>query len=99
MGLRGIGAKPVKAATPRKRGRKQAGKPWEAAGLTRAERVVAFIESLTITSGIYAGKPFKLRDWQRRIIEAIYNGTLSPNINFGQNVTPRVTTGSSITET
>lgn len=73
MGLRGIGAKPVKAATPRKRGRKRAGKPWEVPGLTRAERVVAFIESLTITSGIYAGKPFKLRDWQRRIIEAIYN--------------------------
>ena len=28
----------------------------------------------------------------------LYYGTLSPSINFGQNVTPRVTTGSSITE-
>ena len=28
----------------------------------------------------------------------LYFGTLSPNVNFGQNVTPRVTTGSSITE-
>jgi hypothetical protein len=27
-----------------------------------------------------------------------YKGTISPNINFGQNVTPRLTTGSSITE-
>lgn len=30
---------------------------------------------------------------------AIYYGTLSPSINFSQNVTPRLTTGSSITET
>ena len=28
----------------------------------------------------------------------LYYGTLSPNINFAQNVTPRITTGSSITE-
>jgi hypothetical protein len=28
----------------------------------------------------------------------LYNGTISPTINFGQNVTPRLTTGSSITE-
>lgn len=27
-----------------------------------------------------------------------YKGTVSPNINFGQNVVPRLTTGSSITE-
>ena len=30
--------------------------------------------------------------------QAYYTGTLSPNINFGQNVTPRITTSSSITE-
>lgn len=28
----------------------------------------------------------------------LYYGTLSPNINFGQNVTPQITTGSSISE-
>lgn len=28
----------------------------------------------------------------------LYYGTVSPNINFSQNVTPRLTTGSSITE-
>lgn len=28
----------------------------------------------------------------------LYFGTLSPNVNFSQNVTPRITTGSSITE-
>jgi hypothetical protein len=30
--------------------------------------------------------------------QAYYFGTLSPNINFGQNTTPRITTSSSITE-
>ena len=29
---------------------------------------------------------------------ALYTGTISPNINFSQNVTPRLTTGTSITE-
>ena len=29
----------------------------------------------------------------------LYNGTVTPNINFGAGVTPRLTTGSSITET
>ena len=28
----------------------------------------------------------------------VYSGAISPTINFGQNVTPRLTTGSSITE-
>lgn len=72
MGLRGVGAKPVKRATPSKRGRKPAALPWEKPGLSRAGRVVAFIESLSITSGMHAGNPFVLRDWQREIIEAIY---------------------------
>ena len=30
--------------------------------------------------------------------EALYSGTVTPNINFSQNVTPQVTTGSSVTE-
>lgn len=29
----------------------------------------------------------------------LYNGTVTPNINFGAGITPRLTTGSSITET
>lgn len=71
MGLRGIGAKPVKR---RQEGHDEPLEPaaWEAEGLTRAERVIAFVESLKITSGVHAGKPFLLRPWQRDIIEAIY---------------------------
>lgn len=71
MGLRGPGAKPPKvtAEAPQKRPKRRS---WERKGLTRPERVIAFIESLEITAGTHAGKPFKVRDWQREIIEAIY---------------------------
>lgn len=70
MGLRGIGAQPIER---KKRGRPPKPKAWDAPGLTRAERVRAFIESLPITSGVHAGKPFKIRDWQwSEIIEPLY---------------------------
>lgn len=46
--------------------------PWQKPGLSRAGRVVAFIECLPITSGTLAGKPMRLRPWQREIIEGIY---------------------------
>jgi phage terminase large subunit-like protein len=71
MGLRGIGAKPVKrpdSGTAKRKTREA----WRKKGLTRAGRVIAFIEGLKITSGIFAGQGFKLRPWQREIIEAIY---------------------------
>jgi phage terminase large subunit-like protein len=71
MGLRGIGAKPVKKAADGKK-KRRARPAWQRKGLTRAQRVIAFIESLKITSGIFAGQPFRLRDWQKAIIEAIY---------------------------
>jgi len=40
--------------------------------LSRAERVIRFVESLTITSGAHAGRKFLLRPWQRKIVEAWY---------------------------
>jgi phage terminase large subunit-like protein len=64
MGLRGPGAKPVKARKRRPPPRK--------AGAPRAERVCRFIEGLKITAGMHAGRKFKLRPWQREIIEALY---------------------------
>lgn len=81
MGRRGPGAKPVRvlrreetplplftplasgAKTPRRRRRK----PED-----RAEAVIAFIESLRITSGAHAGRPFLLRPWQRDIVRTLY---------------------------
>jgi phage terminase large subunit-like protein len=46
--------------------------PWEKKGLSRAQRVIAFIERLPITSGMHAGNPLQLRPWQKDIIRAIY---------------------------
>jgi len=71
MGLRGPGAKPITKTEP---GAKPARRrlSWQAAGLTRADRVIRFIQSLPITAGVHAGKRFRLRPWQREIIEAIY---------------------------
>lgn len=63
MGIRGPNAKPVKR-TRRKRAKDT--------GLSRVERVVRFIESLPITSGLLAGQKFKVRPWQRSILEGIY---------------------------
>ncbi len=70
MGLRGPGAK-KKMNTPPEGGPSH-GLPWDAKGLSRPERVFRFIEGLRITSGMDAGKPFKLRRWQRRIIRKWY---------------------------
>ncbi len=41
--------------------------------MTRADRVIAFIERLKITIGDDAGKPFKLRPWQQAFIRAVYD--------------------------
>jgi len=66
MGLRGPGAKPVKTATRKRR------PAWEKRGLSRADRVIAFVESLKITSGSLAGEKMRLRDWQRDIVHGLY---------------------------
>ena len=46
--------------------------PWEAPGLSRAERVIRFIETLPCTSGPLAGSPFSLRPWQKEFIRTVY---------------------------
>jgi phage terminase large subunit-like protein len=45
---------------------------WEAEGFSRAERVIAFIESMPITKGYGAGETVQLLPFQREWIEAIY---------------------------
>ena len=56
-----------------------------------------FPKSLSTTTGTFSHfMTFPSSDAQAS--SGLYVGTLSPNINFGQNVTPQVTTGSSITE-
>lgn len=66
MGLRGPGSrrKPV-IDKPRKM-------PWDKKGLSRAERMIAFLEFLPITKGILAGKKMKLLPSQREFVEGVY---------------------------
>jgi phage terminase large subunit-like protein len=41
-------------------------------GKDRAELVIRFIEALTVPSGVGAGKPFRLDEWQKLFIRDIY---------------------------
>jgi len=50
--------------------------PWHKPGLSRADRVIAFLETLPITKGILAGQKMKLLPGQREFVRAIY-GRLS----------------------
>lgn len=75
MGLRGPGAKRVK----RRKGAETASiqidpvpDPWQAPGLSRAERVIAFVESLPCSAGPLAGTQFNLHPWQKRFIKTVY---------------------------
>lgn len=72
MGLRGPGSKGKKKVVQKVEQVKGHGLPWDAKGLSRPERVIRFIEGLRITIGAHAGKPFKLRPWQKKIIKAWY---------------------------
>ncbi len=71
MGLRGPGAKPLKKAVAEQMATPDV-LPWERKGLSRVGRVIAFLEYLPITAGLHAGRPFKVRPWQRKFLAAVY---------------------------
>jgi hypothetical protein len=66
MGLRGTGAKKPNRTTQLSR------QPAWKRKRGRAERVLAFLESLPITKGILAGTKMKLLPGQRKFVQAIY---------------------------
>src|SRR5580765_4471151 len=68
MGLRGRGAR-ARNTRNIEGSRTQ---PWEQAGLTRAEKVIAFVEELTITAGPDVGKKLVMREWERDFIREVY---------------------------
>jgi phage terminase large subunit-like protein len=72
MGLAGPNRKTIKRASAGRLPPSSAPHPWEKRGLSRAAKVMAFIESLPVSSGPLAGTLFKLRPWQRRFIRAVY---------------------------
>jgi phage terminase large subunit-like protein len=49
--------------------------PWQKKGLSRVDRVIAFLEDLPITKGIKLGTKLKLLPGQRRFIERVYGST------------------------
>src|SRR5438067_3423329 len=70
MGLRGVGANPrkqVAVAPPRHRAL-----PWQRKGLSRVERVIAFLQFTPITKGILAGTKMRLLPGQREFVQQIY---------------------------
>lgn len=50
--------------------------PWEEPGLTRADRVISFLEWLPITKGILAGDKMLLLEFQKEFIRAVYGETV-----------------------
>lgn len=73
MGLRGPRAAAKKKASSATQRTSSYKHPWANPKLSRAERVICFVEQLPITSGVLAGTTLKLRPWQRAFIEAVYN--------------------------
>ena len=71
MGMRGINATPKRASSPRAQTSPKR-HPWDTPGLSRAERVIQFVNSLPCTAGPLAGTTLKLRPWQTRFIKAVY---------------------------
>lgn len=81
MGLRGHGAKP-KLIVDNRQGdlgfdleetaSLRNTLPWETPGLSRLDRVVAFLEDLPITQGSLAGTNLAIRPWQRDFLAAVY---------------------------
>ena len=59
MGARGPGASRMRKAA--EEAEECGPHTWEAANLSRAERVILFIESMPITKGYGAGEPVKQR--------------------------------------
>lgn len=68
MGLRGPGSRKRKDAAPAKARRL----PWKKQGLSRVERLIAFLEFLPITKGLLAGRNMKLLPNQIEFIEKVY---------------------------
>src|SRR5262245_13119523 len=72
MGLAGPHRKTIKRTSMGRLPPSLGPHPWERPGLSPAAKVIAFIETLPVTSGPLAGSLFKLRPWQKRFIRAVY---------------------------
>src|ERR1700746_1406281 len=72
MGLRGIGGRGVKDRKIELAQADTSGHPWGNPLLSGPEKVIAFVEDMTVTSGELAFSKLKLRPFQREFIEGVY---------------------------
>lgn len=82
MGQRGKGARPTLALVETGQSafgfrqdevsRLRSTLPWEVEGLSRLDRVVAFLEDLPITQGSLSGTKLAVRSWQRAFLAEVY---------------------------
>jgi phage terminase large subunit-like protein len=85
MGLRGVGATRLLTARKALDGKPRK-LPWQKKGLTRAERVIEFVEFLPITKGRLVGQTMKLLPTQRSFIEDLLG---SERVRIGVKSEPR----------
>jgi phage terminase large subunit-like protein len=72
MGKRGPGAKRHRAAAKAYDQVATAAHPWDKAGMPEADRVIAFLQSLPIVSGLRAGEKMELIVFQEDFVRAVY---------------------------
>jgi phage terminase large subunit-like protein len=89
MGLRGPGASRLKQAKAKSNGKKPRALPWKRRILSRAARVVAFLEFLPVTKGILIGKRMRLLPEQQAFILEVYRGIGKKRIRIGVKSEPR----------
>lgn len=70
MGKRGPGAGRLRAAA--NAAPAIVAHPWEKDGMPEDEKVIAFLESLPIVSGLKAGETLELLDFQRQFVRGVY---------------------------
>ncbi len=88
MGLRGPGASRAKAARE-KVAEIDRDLPWENAGLTRAQRVIVFLEFLPVTKGRFAGQNMVLLPKQRRFVRRVYGRIVKNRVRLAIKSEPR----------
>ena len=71
MGLRGPGSARQRRAIE-EADKVERDLPWEADGLSRAEKVIAFLEFLPITKGHLVGSNMRLLPEQRVFVQTVY---------------------------
>ncbi len=88
MGLRGPGASRAKAARE-KAAELDRDLPWLSAGLTRSQRVIAFLEFLPVTKGRLVGSDMVLLPNQRRFIRRVYGRVVKDRVRLAIKSEPK----------